>query len=234
MRIGPTLERTRYRVEAVKRARKPGDCASDARGRRGHGRCVNNAGEPTAFSLSPGRPNGVGSPLSRTMTEARQLKASTILPVDRRENPAPEGSEIYKLLIDTVQDYAIFVLDPEGRVLTWNPGAQALKGVHAGRNRRPAFFQVLPVEEAVSEWLACSANFRLAEKEGRFADEGWRVRKDGTCFLGFRRHYGSTDQRWSSWAGFAKVTKRSQRAKSSRRKVVQQLKLRTRQHLIPQ
>jgi PAS domain S-box-containing protein len=50
------------------------------------------------------------------------------LPIDRQRSLRSESNELFGLLIESVRDYAIFVLDPEGYVLTWNPGAEALKG----------------------------------------------------------------------------------------------------------
>ena len=50
------------------------------------------------------------------------------VPIDRPLTGAVEHGELFRLLVETVRDYAIFVLDPDGNVLTWNPGAQAMKG----------------------------------------------------------------------------------------------------------
>jgi hypothetical protein len=54
-----------------------------------------------------------------------------------------EGDEIFRLLVESVQDYAIFLLSPEGNIMTWNTGAQGIKRIYRSGNNRAAFFQVL-------------------------------------------------------------------------------------------
>src|SRR5208283_3488476 len=88
--------------------------------------------------------------------------------------------ELFRLLIESVRDYAIFVLDPEGIILTWNPGAQAMKGYTRDEIVGKHFAKFFLPEAVESGWP--QRELALAEKEGRFADEGWRVRKDGTSF----------------------------------------------------
>jgi PAS domain S-box-containing protein len=87
---------------------------------------------------------------------------------------------IFRLLVDAVRDYAIFVLDPEGHVLTWNVGAHAIKGYTKDEILGKHFSIFYPSEAVNSGWPA--RELTLAEKEGRFTDEGWRVKKDGTHF----------------------------------------------------
>jgi PAS domain S-box-containing protein len=91
-----------------------------------------------------------------------------------------EHADLFRLLIQSIRDYAIFVLDPSGRVLTWNPGAQALKGYKAEEIVGKHFSKFYSAEAVQSGWP--ERELALAEKEGRFADEGWRVKKDGTTF----------------------------------------------------
>jgi PAS domain S-box-containing protein len=83
-----------------------------------------------------------------------------------------------RLLVDQVRDYAMYVLDPDGRVLTWNPGAQRLKGYTAGEiigQHYSVFYQKSDIERGKPEH-----GLRVARRRGRFEDEGWRVRKDGS------------------------------------------------------
>ncbi len=96
--------------------------------------------------------------------------------------PAPKGvdAEAFRLLVESSIDYAIFMLDPQGRVASWNPGAQRIKGYRAdeiiGKH-----FSVFYRREAVERgWPA--HELEEAARLGRFEDEGWRVRKDGTEF----------------------------------------------------
>jgi PAS domain S-box-containing protein len=87
---------------------------------------------------------------------------------------------IYRLMVEQAQDYALFVLDPSGRIMTWNLGAQYLKG-YAPEEIIGRHFSVFYTPDAVDRgWPA--EELRLATREGRFEDEGWRVRKDGSRF----------------------------------------------------
>jgi PAS domain S-box-containing protein len=90
------------------------------------------------------------------------------------------GIDTLRLLIDSVQEYAIFLLDPTGRVVTWNSGAERLKGWSAeqiiGRHFS-VFYPQVDVDAGKPDW-----ELEVATRDGRVEDEGWRVRKDGTRF----------------------------------------------------
>src|SRR5881394_3922813 len=90
------------------------------------------------------------------------------------------GGRIYQLMVDSVKDYAIFMLDPAGYIASWNQGAQRIKGYDAdeiiGRH-----FSVFYTEDAI-EIGHPQHELEIATREGRFEEEGWRVRKDGTLF----------------------------------------------------
>ena len=90
------------------------------------------------------------------------------------------SEERFQLLVESVQDYAIFMLDTEGRVATWNAGAQRIKGYAASEIVGRHFSCFYPQEDIDSRKpeLALEA----AAKAGRFENEGWRVRKDGSRF----------------------------------------------------
>src|SRR4051812_30728828 len=83
--------------------------------------------------------------------------------------------ELYRLLIDSVQDYAIFALDSNGYVLTWTPGAERLKGYRADEIIGKHFSTFYPQEKVDAGFPAYE--LREAARLGRFEDEGWRVRK---------------------------------------------------------
>jgi len=85
---------------------------------------------------------------------------------------------VYELLVDTVQDYAVFVLDPNGIVATWNSGAKNLKGYESEEIIGQHFSKFYTEEAKATGWPAHELS--VATREGRFEDEGWRVRKDGT------------------------------------------------------
>jgi PAS domain S-box-containing protein len=108
-------------------------------------------------------------------------KTTTPIPINRTAALGTGGQpDIFRVLVESVRDYAIFVLDPEGRVVTWNLGAQALKG-YGKEEIVGKHFSIFYLPEAIaSGWP--ERELQLADKEGRFADEGWRVKKDGTAF----------------------------------------------------
>jgi PAS domain S-box-containing protein len=85
-----------------------------------------------------------------------------------------------QLLIEAVTDYGIFMLDPSGRIVSWNTGAQNLKGYRRDEIVGKHFSIFYPPEAVASGWP--DEELRLARRSGRFEDEGWRVRKDGTRF----------------------------------------------------
>jgi PAS domain S-box-containing protein len=87
---------------------------------------------------------------------------------------------IYRLVLEQTKDYALFVLDPDGRIMTWGAGGQRIKGYDPeeiiGRH-----FSVFYMHEAIERGWP-DHELKMATKEGRFEDEGWRVRKDGSKF----------------------------------------------------
>ena len=90
------------------------------------------------------------------------------------------NDELFRHLIDSIKDYAIFVLSPDGNVLTWNPGAEALTGYSEQEILGTHFSKFFLPEVIPSGWPA--KKLAIATKNGRFADEGWRIRKDGSKF----------------------------------------------------
>jgi PAS domain S-box-containing protein len=104
------------------------------------------------------------------------------VPIDRNRTAAGvnQPQDVFRLLVEGIHDYAIFVLDPQGHVMTWNPGAQNLKGYSKEEIVGQHFSKFYQPEAVQSGWP--QRELALALKEGRFADEGWRVRKDGTTF----------------------------------------------------
>jgi PAS domain S-box-containing protein len=86
----------------------------------------------------------------------------------------------FQLLVDAVKDYAIYLLDAEGRVATWNTGAQLFKG-YSAQEIIGEHFSRFYTEEDRAAGLPARA-LHTAATEGRFESEGWRVRKDGTEF----------------------------------------------------
>jgi len=89
-------------------------------------------------------------------------------------------SERFRLLVDSVTDYAIYMLTKEGNVHSWNAGAQRFKGYREEEIIGKHFSNFYTEEDRANGVPAIS--LQTAEKEGRFEAEGWRVRKDGSCF----------------------------------------------------
>ena len=114
------------------------------------------------------------------------------------------GEERFRLLVEGVKDYAIFMLDPQGRVETWNAGAERLKGYAASEIIGQHFSSFYPPEAIAKDWPA--EELRRATAEGRVEDEGWRVRKDGSRFWASVVITPLRDDA-GTLRGFAKVTR---------------------------
>jgi PAS domain S-box-containing protein len=115
-----------------------------------------------------------------------------------------KSEERFKLLVESVRDYAIFMLDPRGHVLTWNAGAQRFKGYRAEEIIGQHFSRFYPPEE-VARGLP-EYELQVASKEGAFEDEGWRLRKDGSLFWANVVITAMRDTD-GELVGFAKVTR---------------------------
>jgi PAS domain S-box-containing protein len=97
-----------------------------------------------------------------------------------RKTPHQLWEERFHLVVEDVQDYAIFLLDGEGRVSSWNEGAERIKGYQASEIIGKHFSRFYPDEDIRAgkpDW-----ELEIAAKNGRLEDEGWRVRKDGSRF----------------------------------------------------
>ena len=91
-----------------------------------------------------------------------------------------DESNRYRLLIDAISDYAIFMLDPNGYVASWNPGAERFKGYRAHEILGQHFSRFYTPEDVAAGMPA--RVLQIAATEGRFEREGWRIRKDGSRF----------------------------------------------------
>lgn len=111
--------------------------------------------------------------------------------------------ELNELLIQSVVDYAIYVLDPEGRIVTWNPGAERIKGYGADEIIGKHFSLLYTPEERAAG--RPERALRIARETGRFTTESWRVRKDGTRF--WAMVVIDAIRREGTLIGFAKITR---------------------------
>src|SRR2546427_13103281 len=116
----------------------------------------------------------------------------------------PGYEERFRLLVETVKDYAIFMLDPEGRVASWNAGAERIEGYHAEEilGRHFSCFYLPKDLEAGKP----ARQLEAAAAQGRAEDEGWRVRKVGSHFWANVVLTALRDEA-GSLVGFAEVTR---------------------------
>ncbi|MDQ8051191.1 PAS domain S-box protein [Luteibacter sp.] len=96
------------------------------------------------------------------------------------EQDLARSEERFRLMVDNVRDYAIFMLDTQGCVASWNKGAQQIKGYSHDEIVGRHFSTFYPQDVIASGWP--DRELQIALAEGRMEDEGWRVRKDGTRF----------------------------------------------------
>jgi PAS domain S-box-containing protein len=119
-------------------------------------------------------------------------------------HPGRQGEGLYKLLVESVRDYAIFALDPKGHIISWNPGAEHLKGYAANEivgKHFSVFYPPADIARGKPEW-----ELKRAIAEGRVEDEDWRVRKDGSRFWANVVITALWDEN-GALVGFAKVTR---------------------------
>jgi PAS domain S-box-containing protein len=114
----------------------------------------------------------------RQMTSGGSAKQSSSEDIVRRTLRASEYR--FLELVEGIRDYAIILLDADGNIASWNQGAERLKGYKAHEIVGKHFSVLYPTEAIESGWP--QHELRTAKKEGRFEDEGWRVRKDGSRF----------------------------------------------------
>lgn len=114
------------------------------------------------------------------------------------------SEEQFRLLVNGVTDYAIYMLDPHGRITSWNSGAQRIKGYSADEIIGQHFSQFYTPEDR--ERGDPQRGLDIAARVGRFEKEGWRVRKDGTRFLASVVIDAIRDE-GGQMIGFAKITR---------------------------
>ena len=128
-------------------------------------------------------------PARRRRRVARFAKVTRDL-TQRREHEEAlrQSEERFRLLVEGVSDYAIFMLDPNGYVMTWNSGAERIKGYQADEIIGQHFSKFYPRGRG-GERMA-RHELQVATETGRFVEDGWRIRKDGIEILGERHDHG--------------------------------------------
>ncbi|MBK7861382.1 MAG: PAS domain S-box protein [Archangiaceae bacterium] len=114
------------------------------------------------------------------------------------------GEDRFRLLVESVKDYAIYMLDPEGRISSWNEGARRLKGYEASEILGQHYSRFFSDEDRAAH--APEAELEQARVDGRFDAAGWRIRKDGSRFWAGVVLTRIHDSR-GRLLGFAKVTR---------------------------
>jgi PAS domain S-box-containing protein len=128
-----------------------------------------------------------------------------------------DTEERFRLLVESVNDYAIFMLDPTGHIVSWNPGAERIKGYKIDEVLGKHFSLFYTSEDV--ERKHPDHELEIAKAEGRFEEEGWRVRKDGTRFWA-NVVITAVHEKDGVLRGFAKVT----RDMTHRREMEEQLR----------
>ncbi len=115
---------------------------------------------------------------ARKEAERALQQANAVL--QSKINALQKSEERFRLLVEGTEDYAIFMLDPTGRVTSWNPGAERIKQYRADEIIGQHFFRFYPADDVQAG--KPERELQVASTEGRYEEEGWRLRKDGSRF----------------------------------------------------
>ena len=132
------------------------------------------------------------------------ISPGNVLERTERFEAAQSDEGRYRMLVEAVTDYAIYMLDPTGIVTSWNPGARRVKGYEEAEIIGEHFSRFYTAEDRKTE-LPRRA-LQTAERVGKFESEGWRVRKDGSQFWAYVIIDPIRDNE-GKMVGFAKVTR---------------------------
>jgi len=189
--------------------------APDARQSSGPWRHIKKSGEIIDVEIK-------SYPLVFGDKQARLVAALDITKRNRAQEELRKSEERFRLLVSNVKDYAILMLDPDGHVASWNDGAERIKGYKAAEIVGQHFSRFYLEEDLRGGKPAWELD--VATREGRFEDEGWRVRKDGSRFWANVVITALRDEA-GQLRGFGKVT----RDITERKRAEEELRLRNAQ-----
>jgi PAS domain S-box-containing protein len=147
----------------------------------------------------------VSHPLVYDGRKARLVVATDITTRKKAQEALRQSEERFRLLVSEVEDYAILMLDPDGIIVSWNAGAERIKGYQPWEIIGQHFSRFYPTEDV--ERGKPAYELKIAREQGRFEEEeGWRVRKDGSRFWANVVITALRDET-GRLRGFAKVTR---------------------------
>jgi PAS domain S-box-containing protein len=179
-------------------------------------RRVLETGQPVLEAELSGTTPGTGDQMHHWLASFYPVRDSTgsiflvgnvVLDITNRrraEQRLRQSEERFRLLVEGVTDYAIFMLDPEGRVASWNPGAERIKGWKAEEILGQPFTRFYPPEDV--EAGRPQENLHRAATQGHHHEEGWRVRKDGSRFWA-DVHIAAQRDEQGVLRGYTKITR---------------------------
>ncbi len=151
----------------------------------------------------------------KTLVHKVGNKKSRKRPGGALQNQLNDSEEQFRLLVNGVEDYAIFMLDPEGLIISWNTGAQRIKGYSAEEILGRHFSCFYPPEDIESG--KPTKELVTAATSGRFEEEGWRIRKNGSRFWANVVISALRDE-GGKLRGFAKVSRDATQRKKAEEK----------------
>jgi PAS domain S-box-containing protein len=234
-RLVPRPHKARYRAE-LSRYRETGDAPYTSSGEVLDLPAVRKSGEEirVELTLSPVESRSEAGPLGRYVMavvrdvterrkadeEIRRLNEELGVQVAATGARLRESEERFRLVVESLRDYAIFIVDPDGRIVDWNVGAERIFGYRSEEIVGKDFSTIFTPEDAgrgVPEW-----ELMQAMSEGRAEDERWHMRKDGSRFwasgilYGMRPTTSAASPRWRATSpGASSPLRRYRRARRS-------------------